>query len=67
MSLEEELDFSTMILWAQAHGLSMELLSMENARKIGDMVGRVIELDKACNRLFSLEEVPQNESGTPYY
>ncbi|KAK8705890.1 hypothetical protein V6N13_049476 [Hibiscus sabdariffa] len=41
----EELDFSQVPYWVQVHGLSLDQMSPKNAKKVGDQIGRVLEIE----------------------
>uniref|UniRef100_A0A7N2R5R6 CCHC-type domain-containing protein n=1 Tax=Quercus lobata TaxID=97700 RepID=A0A7N2R5R6_QUELO len=41
----DDLDFSSIPLWVQIHGLPIEYMSKENAEEIGALVGEVLEVD----------------------
>ncbi|XVE80609.1 hypothetical protein DITRI_Ditri14bG0153000 [Diplodiscus trichospermus] len=41
----DELDFSQVAYWVQVHGLSLDQMSPKNAKKIGDQIGRVMEIE----------------------
>ncbi|XP_030970768.1 uncharacterized protein LOC115991172 [Quercus lobata] len=41
----DDLDFSSIPLWVQIHGLHIEYMSKENAEEIGALVGEVLEVD----------------------
>ena len=41
----EDVDFSSLQIWVQIHGLPIEYMSKENAEKIGALVGKVVEVD----------------------
>ncbi|KAE8731494.1 Kinesin KP1 [Hibiscus syriacus] len=41
----EELDFSQVAYWVQVHGLSLDQMSPKNAKKVGDQIGRVLEIE----------------------
>ena len=40
----EDVDFSSLQIWVQIHGLPIEYMSKENAEKIGVLVGKVVEV-----------------------
>ena len=42
-----EVDFSTTSFWVQAHNLPMEYLSKENAKIIGNGMGKFLDVDLA--------------------
>ena len=41
----EDVDFSSLHIWVQIHGLPIEYMSKENAKEIGALVGKVVEVD----------------------
>ena len=41
----DELDFSQVAYWVQVHGLSLDQMSPKNAKKVGDQIGRVMEIE----------------------
>ncbi|OMO83790.1 hypothetical protein CCACVL1_11176 [Corchorus capsularis] len=41
----DELDFSQVAYWVQVHGLSLDQMSPKNAKKVGDQIGRVLEIE----------------------
>ncbi|KAL4311334.1 hypothetical protein GQ457_01G007380 [Hibiscus cannabinus] len=41
----EELDFLQVAYWVQVHGLSLDQMSPKNAKKVGDQIGRVLEIE----------------------
>ncbi|KAE8704287.1 hypothetical protein F3Y22_tig00110458pilonHSYRG00436 [Hibiscus syriacus] len=41
----KELDFSQVAYWVQVHGLSLDQMSPKNAKKVGDQIGRVLEIE----------------------
>ncbi|TYJ48923.1 hypothetical protein E1A91_A01G098200v1 [Gossypium mustelinum] len=41
----DELDFSQVAYWVQVHGLSLDQMSPKNAKKVGDQIGKVLEIE----------------------
>ena len=41
----EDVDFSSLHIWVQIHGLPIEYMSKENAEDISALVGKVVEVD----------------------
>ncbi|XVF33846.1 hypothetical protein REPUB_Repub18cG0006900 [Reevesia pubescens] len=41
----DELDFSQVAYWVQVHGLSLDQISPKNAKKVGDQIGKVMEIE----------------------
>jgi hypothetical protein len=41
----EDLDFSKAAYWVQAHNLPLELMTVDNARNIGESLGELLEVD----------------------
>lgn len=51
----EEVDFTRMQMWVQIHGLSLEMHNPDNARSIGNSIGRCISVEEdnvVRNRTF---------------
>lgn len=41
----DEIDFSQVAYWVQVHGLSLDQMSPTNAKKVGDQIGKVMEIE----------------------
>ncbi|XWS30913.1 hypothetical protein CRYUN_Cryun23aG0032100 [Craigia yunnanensis] len=41
----EELDFTKVVFWAQIHNLPLEMMTRNNAEKIGGKIGRLLEVE----------------------
>ena len=47
--LVDYMDFSSIPLWVQIHGLPIEYMLKENSEEIGALVGEVLEVDFTCS------------------
>ena len=60
----EEIDFSTTDFWVQIHNLPFGRMTPENARAIGNLVGRYKSRDGDTDELTLRKKISESEGGS---